>query len=311
MTQYNASVQDPAAPRSGLQVVRIVGAVAVAALAWTTSTSAIAQRIYPSADAAAQALHDAAARHDAAALRTVLGDHSKHFVANNETGWSEVDGFIAAWAKSHKLVPLGDDGAMLAVGDGVWTLPIPLVKRGAGWQFDTVAGAQIMRTRRIGRNELAAMQAALAYFDAQKEYAQRKQDGGGSLAYARKIVSTPGRHDGLYWADTTGRGESPLGPFYGGRKPGEGYYGYHFKILEAQGRDAPGGAYDYVFGGLMRSGFALIAWPVRYGDSGVASFMISHEGVLYEADLGPRTDATARAMLRFNPDATWSKVSAP
>ncbi|MDM0117943.1 DUF2950 domain-containing protein [Variovorax sp. J22R133] len=310
MTQASTSQEEKDATAQAL--VRLIAAVAVATLAWTASTPALAQAAYASADAAAQALHDAVSRHDAAALRTVLGANWKRFVPTDEVGRAEVDAFLASWKQSHKVEPDGEDSAVLAVGDKGWLLPVPIVKRSAGWQFDPVAGADFMRTRRIGGDELAAMQAVLAYFDAQKEYAQRDRDGDGVLAYARKIFSTPGRQDGLYWADTTGRGQSPLGALYGGQKAGEGYHGYHFKILEAQGPHAPGGAYDYVFGGLMRSGFALIAWPMRYGDTGVTSFMVSHDGVLYQANLGPRTDATARAMRRFDPDpAIWSKVDVP
>jgi len=188
-------------------------------------------------------------------------------------------------------------------------LPVPIVKGDAGRRFDPRAGADVMRTRRIGRNELSAMQAALAYFDAQKEYAQRDHTGDGVLEYAQKFVSSPGRHDGLYWPDTTGQGQSPLGPLYVSQKPGEGYHGYRFRILTAQGKAASGGAYDYIIGGRMRSGFALIAWPVRYGDTGIMSFMVSHEGVVYEKDLGSGTEAAARAIKRFDPDAGWRKAT--
>jgi len=154
------------------------------------------------------------------------------------------------------------------------------------------------------------MQAVLAYFDAQREYAQRDRDGDGVLSYARKFASTPGQHDGLYWPDDA-QGESPLGPLFGGVKPGAGYHGYHYKILTAQGKNAPGGAYDYIIGNHMRAGFALVAWPIYYGDSGVTSFMISHEGVLYQKDLGLRSATIARAMKTFDPDASWSKVNVP
>jgi hypothetical protein len=124
-------------------------------------------------------------------------------------------------------------------------------------------------------------------------------------------VSAPGKHDGLYWPDATGQDESPLGPLYAGQRAGEGYHGYHFKIIKAQGKDAPGGAYDYVIGNRMRGGFALVAWPIQYGETGVMSFIVSHDGKVYEKDLGPRSDAAARAMARFNPDSTWRKVDVP
>jgi hypothetical protein len=269
-----------------------------------------AQRAYPSAEAASQAFHEALSRNDAAALRTVLGANWKSFVPEVAVSRADVDTFLAAWDKQHKVIVQGDK-AELAVGEGNWTLPVPLARTASGWHFDPRAGADVMRTRRIGRNELNAMQAVYAYFDAQKEYAMRDRDGDGVLSYAMKIFSTPGRHDGLYWDDKTGTGQSPLGPQFGGHTAGQGYHGYYFRILQGQGKNAPGGAYDYVIGGRMRSGFALVAWPMQYGQTGVTSFMISHDGVLYEKDLGPDSDAMARAMSRFDPDASWRKVGSP
>ena len=128
------------------------------------------------------------------------------------------------------------------------------------------------------------------------------------LEYAQKFMSAPDKHDGLYWPDATGQDESPLGPLYAGQRSGEGYHGYRYKILTAQGKAAPGGAYDYVIGSLMRSGFALVAWPVHYGETGVMSFIVSHDGAVYEKDLGPGSEAAASAMTRFDPDASWRKV---
>ena len=269
-----------------------------------------AQQPYPSAEAAAQAFHDAVSRDDALALRKVLGADWKRFVPSDEIGREDLQAFLAAWDKAHKLVPNGQDRALLSVGDSDWTLPIPLVMKGGRWRFDPQAGADEMRTRRIGRNELATMQAVLAYYDAQKEYAQRDRDGDGVLSYARKFASSPGQRDGLYWPDDA-QGESPLGPRFAEVKPGQGYHGYHYKILTEQGRDAPGGAYHYIIGNRMRAGFALIAWPIRYGDTGVTSFMISHDGVLYQKDLGPNSAMIARDMTTFNPDSTWTQVKAP
>ncbi len=170
-----------------------------------------------------------------------------------------------------------------------------------------------MKTRRIGRNELAVMQAALAYFDAQKDYASVDRIGDGVLQYAQKFWSSPGKHDGLYWPVNADEEESPLGPLFAesDKKPGEGYQGYHFKILTAQGKDAPDGAYSYLIKDRMVSGFALIAWPMKYGDSGVMSFMVNHDGQLYEKDLGKQSDAIANKTTAFNPDASWRKVSPP
>jgi hypothetical protein len=287
---------------------KTLAAAIVMALAAGTS---FAQKAFPTPDAAAQAFVDALSRSDVEALRTVLGPDWRRFVPAGTVDQEDVYEFLGAWAKQHKVVLEQPDKALLAAGTGDWTLPVPIVKSAAGWRFDPKAGVDAMRSRRIGRNELNAMQAALAYFDAQKEYAQKDRDGNGVLEYAQKFVSAPGKHDGLYWPDATGQDESPLGPLYAGQRAGEGYHGYHFKIIKAQGKDAPGGAYDYVIGNRMRGGFALVAWPIQYGETGVMSFMVSHDGTLYEKDLGPGTDASVRALTRFNPDPTWRKVVVP
>ena len=287
---------------------KTLAAAIVMALAAGTS---FAQKAFPTPDAAAQAFVDALSRSDIEGLRTVLGPDWRRFVPEGTVDQEDVYEFLGAWAKQHKVVLEQPDKAVLAAGTGDWTLPVPIVKSAAGWRFDPKAGVDAMRSRRIGRNELNAMQAALAYFDAQKEYAQKDRDGNGVLEYAQKFVSAPGKHDGLYWPDATGQDESPLGPLYAGQRAGEGYHGYHFKIIKAQGKDAPGGAYDYVIGNRMRGGFALVAWPIQYGETGVMSFMVSHDGTLYEKDLGPGTDASVRALTRFNPDPTWRKVVVP
>ena len=289
--------------------LKTLGAAVALALS-LASGSSIAQRAYPTPDAASQAFVDAIASSDFDALRTVLGPDWRRFIPEGTLDRDDIYDFLGAWAKQHKTVPDKPDTALLAAGDGDWTLPIPIVKGAAGWRFDTHAGADMMRTRIIGRNELAAMQAVLAYFDAQKEYARVDRDGNGVLEYAQKFASSPGKHDGLYWPDAPGQDRSPLGPRYGGGNAGEGYHGYAFRILKGQGKDAPGGAYSYVYGGAMRSGFALIAWPKRYGETGVMSFMVNHDGVVYEKDLGPATDAAARAMNVFNPGPGWRKAPA-
>jgi hypothetical protein len=286
-------------------------AFAVGAMLALAPAAVVAQKAFPTAEAAAEAFVDALARSDADALRTVLGADWKRYIPTVDVDQDDVYAFLAAWAKSHKLVPEGNDKAVLAVGEQGWTLPIPIAETPAGWRFDLRAGADEIRTRRIGRNELAVMQAALAYFDAQKEYALKARTGDGLLQYAQRFMSTPGKRDGLYWPDKSGQDESPLGPLYGGQKPGEGYHGYRFRILKAQGKDAPGGGYDYLIKGRMVSGFALVAWPMRYGDAGVMSFIVSHDGVVYQKDLGPGTDGIARGMTRFNPDSTWQKVAVP
>ncbi|HEY6354610.1 MAG TPA: DUF2950 domain-containing protein [Burkholderiaceae bacterium] len=273
-----------------------------------------AQQHYLTPEAAAEALVKAMRANDTQAMQAVLGQDWKRFVPTDDLSRDDVDAFLAAWDQSHKIQTEGDSTALAVVGpDPAFTLLIPMVKNKAGlWTFDVVAGADRLRTARIGRNELAAMQAVLAYYDAQREYAAEDRSGKGVRAYARKLVSSPGKKDGLYWPAKLDEPESPLGPLIAQQQPkGPGYWGYHYKILTAQGADAPGGAYDYIIGGRLRAGFALVAWPVHYGDTGVMTFMVSHAGTVVEKDLGPSTDAVARAMTRFNPDATWNKAPVP
>jgi hypothetical protein len=221
--------------------------------------------------------------------------------------------FLAAWAKSHAIKPDGDAKALVAVGNDGWTLPIPIVRTAQGWRFDTRAGADEMRIRRIGRNELAVEQVMLAIFDAQKEYARVDRDGDGLLQYAAKFDSSPGKRDGLYWPTKATEPQSPLGPLLAaGRVAGgsreAGYFGYRYKLLGSQGKNAPGGAYDYVARGRNIGGFAAVAWPVKYGDTGVMTFIVSHDGVVYEKDLGPDTAARASSITRFDPDSSWRRV---
>ena len=287
----------------------LVGLLLVGALA---SPLARAQQAFGSPEAAADAFTEALRKADRPALAKVLGANYKQFVDTDGVERADIETYLAAWDKQHKVDAEGDR-AMVAVGDGGWTLPIPIVKRKAGWQFDPAAGADEMRTRRIGRNELATIQAILAYYDAQREYSAVDHNGDGIYEYAQKFVSTKGKQDGLYWEAAPDADESPLGPLLAKQKPnsGTGLYGYHYKILTKQGKDAPGGAYDYVIGKRMRSGFAAIAWPARYGDTGVMSFMVSHDGIVYEKDLGPDTKSIAEATSTFNPDPSWKKVPLP
>jgi hypothetical protein len=279
-----------------------------AGLAFSGTSLAAESATFPSADAAATALVTAVETNDDAGLAKILGSDWRVYIPIGEIDPDDVDAFLAAYKENHKIV---EDGGKthLAVGKAGWTMPIPLVHKGSGWTFDVVAGREEMRVRQIGRNELEAQQAVLAYYDAQRDYATKDRDGDSIHEYARKFISTPGKHDGLYWESKDGKDESPLGPlFVEGAAPkgkGEGYHGYHFRILTSQGPSAPGGAYDYIVGGRMRSGFAAIAWPVTYGETGVMSFMISHDGIVFEKDLGKTTATAAEAMKTFNPDDSW------
>jgi hypothetical protein len=286
-----------------------LAAALLIALAALVPGRAAAQKTFPSPEAAAETLVAAVEKQDAQSLRAVLGENWKRFIPMDDVDREDVDAFLAAWATSHKMVTGADGAVHLVVGADEWTLPIPIVKSGNAWRFDAKAGAEEIRTRRIGQNELSAMQAALAYCDAQKEYALGDRNGDGVLEYAQRFVSTPGKRDGLYWEATPGEEESPLGPLFGDDKPGTDYHGYYFKILKAQGRHADGGAYDYTIKGRMSSGFALVAWPVKYGDTGVMTFVVNHKGQIYEKSLGTNTGVAARALKVFDPDSSWRKVA--
>lgn len=222
----------------------------------------------------------------------------------------------AAAAQDLHLESQGQDRATIVLGRQAWPMPIPLVRGEKGWRFDTDAGLEEIVDRRIGRNELAAIELARAYADAQAVYASEDRDGDDVLEYAQKLASTPGQHDGLYWQPEEGGEPSPLAAFaaraseyLGYRREGEPYRGYRFRILTQQGPNPPGGAYDYVINGNMIAGFALVAWPADYGNSGVMTFALNHRGRLYEKDLGPETAEIAEAMTRYDPDASWAEVA--
>ena len=270
----------------------------------------LAQQAYPKPEDAAQALVDALGtqRADAAKLATLLGKDWRNFIPLEGVDRADVEAFLAGYRSKHSIRSDATDRASLVVGDKDWSFPIPLAKAKDGWRFDVRAGEEEIRERRIGRNELATVESARAYHDAQTEYAQSDRDDDGVLEYAQKVFSSDGLHDGLYWADDDSGEISPLGPLFGGAADAEDWHGYHYRILTAQGPSAPGGAYNYMLGKNMSRGFALVAWPSKYGDTGVMSFMISHEGEVFEKDLGPESDQLARAMTTFDPDSSWVEV---
>jgi hypothetical protein len=295
------------AQRRGLAVVLALALVMPAALASE-------QQRFASPEEAAEAFGSAVMTSDSDAMRAILGPDLRRYIPQPDR---EITlRFLEAWAKSHRVVSAGEDKALLEVGADGWTLPIPIVKAGAGWRFDVKAGAEEMRVRRIGRNELAARQVVLAIFDAQREYAAQDADGDGLLEYAPKLASAPGKKDGLYWPTGPGEEPSPLGELIAearakGSVRGGGYHGYRYRILTAQGPHAPGGAFDYRVKGHMIGGFAVVAWPVTYGETGVMTFMVNHDGVVYEKDLGPQTAGGVRAMQRFDPDKSWKAEGDP
>jgi len=292
--------------RATLRIFAIAAATALLGAPGLAS----AQQAYPTPEAAADAF--TAALGATASMSEVLGSDFKTFVPTEDIDEVHIQAYREAWEKKHSVVPDPDEtesGRMLvSVGEGGWTLPLPLVKSDAGWSFDLVAGAEEMRTRRVGRNEIASIRASLAYYDAQREYALRDIDGDGFLEYAQKVISTPGKLDGLYWARLDDEDESPLGPYFGEDGPGSSYHGYLYRILKAQGPSAKGGAHAYVVDGHMRGGFALIAWPVTYDDTGVMTFIVNHRGAVYQTDLGPETTSLVAEIVAFDPGEGWTGV---
>jgi hypothetical protein len=276
-----------------------------------TLPAAYASKVFPSAGAAMEAFGDAIATSDEDALKAMLGADFRELIP--PIGSDDRYRFLEAWSRSHAIE--GDNGkvARIAAGGDGWTLPIPLVKAEAGWQFDTAAGVEEMRVRRIGRNELAAQQTLLAIYDAQREYASQPRSGDGQLTYAKRLTSTPGQHDGLYWSTKAGEAPSLLGPALAAAGPPnarpDGYHGYHYKLLTKQGTHARGGALDYVVKGQLLGGFAIVAWPARYWDTGVMSFIVNHDGQVYERDLGPDSAKKAAAMTTYDPGPGWQEVS--
>ena len=272
------------------------------------------QQGFDTPEAASTALVAAIASNDTKRIHQVLGPGSGKLIRSGDpvADRQARERFVAAYEKQSRIERDGDTKATLLIGEKEWPFPFAMAKRDGQWRFDARSGAEEILNRRIGRNELSAIQVCLAYGDAQREYALTAGSGGGLHEYAMKLVSTPGTKDGLYWPTKEGEPQSPLGPIASkARQEGyasQPYHGYHYRILTAQGSDAPGGAYDYVVKGKMIGGFGLVAYPARWGASGVMTFVVNHDGVVYQKNLGKGTEAIASTMNSFNPDATWSKV---
>ena len=294
------------------------GIGAIVALALLTSASQ-AQQAYPSPEEAAASLAAALKTGTRSAILKVLGKDGEDIAASgDDVADAEMrQRFLSAYEARHSIKTEGNKKATLIVGADDFPFPVPLVNNRSGWEFDTAAGRIEILYRRIGRNELDAIQTCLAFVDAQNEYAE-KDRGEGVGVYAQHIVSSPGKKDGLFWRDD--RDPSPLGVLAAkasaeGYKAGEQgeqpepYHGYYFRIMRGQGTDAPGGAFNYVVKGKMIGGFALIAYPADYGNSGVMTFLVNHAGIVYQKDLGKRTESLANRIILFDPDQTWKKVS--
>lgn len=290
-----------------------------AALSLTVAAARATQPTYPSAQAAGDAFATAVAKtDDGQAVLEILGpEHRDALVAGDPAAWRQAMARLReATGQAMTVTPRGEDRAILVLGREAWPMPVPVVKDEQGWHFDTAAGIEEINDRRIGRNELSAIAVAEAYPEAQVEYASRDRDGDDVLEYAPRLVSSPGKQDGLYWPDETGSDPSPFGPLIAEaanyaeyRRAGEPYRGYYFRILTAQGPNPPGGAYDYVINGNMIGGYALVAWPADYGNSGVMTFVVNQRGIVYEKDLGAETARIAGSMQQYDPDATWSPAA--
>lgn len=276
------------------------------------------QLAYASPEEAVQALIAAAKTADSKGMIAILGADAKPLIGSGDgvSDKARRARFVASYDEASKLERSGDTKAVLTTGKDAWPFPIPLVKDSAGWRFDTKAGKDEILNRRIGSNELSTIQSMLAYVDAQRDYYRLNPQQDKLQGYAQKLVSSKGKRDGLYYPTKAGEPLSPLGPLfdaakaegYGGAdKKSTAYHGYHYRILKGQGKDAAGGAYDYMAKGKMIGGFALIAWPASYRNSGVMTFIVNHDGVVYEKDLGPDTASAAGKITRFNPDSGWKK----
>jgi hypothetical protein len=298
-----------------------VSVLMAATLLPTTSAQTVAHasaKKFPTAQEAANALIDAAEKYDETALTEILGPDSFDIIHTGEPARDrEVAKEFAAKAREKtnvQLQPKNPHRAILQIGDDDWPFAVPIVKVGPSWSFDTKAGRQELLYRRIGGNELDAIQICRGYVEAQHEYALQKRGTTGMNQYAQRIISTPGTKDGLAWKNDDGTWGGPIGEKvaeaitkgYSNRT--EPYHGYYFKILKGQGPDAPLGELDFVVKGAMIGGFALIAFPAQYRITGVQTFMVSHDGVVYQKDLGPKTTELASAIDRFNPDKTWTPV---
>jgi len=268
---------------------------------------ASAQTHFKSPEVAVESLVDSIAINDEAQMRAILGGGYRQLLPLDDLSHDDMMGFLEAWAKGHRVVMQGDKLAQLELSNG-WVLPIPLVHDAAGWRFDAQAAQKELVTRRIGRNELAVIDALHKYVEAQKKYAAQDYDGDGVLEYSQKIVSTPGTQDALLWMNENGELVGLVDPLMDATGLKGGYYGYRFKVLKSQGDAAKGGALNYLNNGQMTDGFALIAWPVSYGNSGVMTFIVNQDGQIYEQSLGKNTAAHAKAVTRFNPDASWVPV---
>jgi hypothetical protein len=290
-------------------------------LALPLAASAAEQKTFATPDEAVDALVAALKADDDAALLAIFGDKHRTLIDSSDRAAASANRAkaVAAMQTYRLLEEQGKDRRVLLIGDQAWPLPIPLVRVGERWRFASEEGVDELVNRRIGANERSAIKVLRAYLDAQKDYAARDRNGDGVLQYAQRLGSTPGKHDGLYWPADASKGEeaSPFGPlvaesaaYLKGHQAGDAYRGYHFRVLTRQGKSASGGAYSYVINGRMIAGFAMVAYPAQYGESGVMTFIVSHNGKVFEKDLGKNSAAIGAKLTAFDPGAGWKEVAA-
>jgi hypothetical protein len=275
------------------------------------------QKTFSSPEEAVKSLVAAVRANDIKEMLAILGPGSRELISSGDDVADRAgrEKFLKAYDQMNTLQQESADKMVLSIGADNWPLPIPIVKKGTTWVFDIREGKQEILNRRIGRNELHIMDVLHAYVDAQHEYATKDCRGDGKVEFAQRLISTEGKRDGLYWEAKEGEEESPLGPLVA-RAAKEGYanadlspfHGYYFNILKGQGKHVDGGAYNYVVKGKMILGFALVAYPAEYGNSGVMTFILNQEGIIYQKDLGKDTKRRAEAMKIFDPDKSWTKV---
>lgn len=298
-----------------LSAIIIIGALWIPALSAQDS----GPKIFPSPEDAMKSLVGAAEARDPKAVLGVLGPEGKDILSSGDevADKADLERFISNCKEKMDFVKDKDRVSVIIGNDNI-PFAIPIVKKGDGWVFDSKAGKEEIMNRRVGRNELDTIETCQEYVEAQREYAVTDRELDGIVQYAQKIFSDPGKRNGLYWDAAEGEIPSPMGPFVAeaseeGYRRKEGgqptpYRGYYFRILKAQGKNAPGGAYSYVIHGHMVAGFALVAWPASYGNSGVMTFVVNQNGIVYEKNLGPKTAQLAKAMTLYNPDRTWRKA---
>jgi hypothetical protein len=320
----NAKNTDRFSPWHTIFIV-ITATMMVCAILIHSNAAEIKQKSYASPEDAVKALVEAVKANNNQELLAIFGPEGKDLISSGDevADKNARERFLSDYEQKNKLEKETPDKVVLDIGSEDWPFPIPIVKKGETWVFDTKAGKEQMLDRRIGRNELNTIEVMHAYVDAQREYVSKDRDGNGDIEFAQKIISTEGKHDGLYWEAKEGEEESPLGPLFA-EAAGEGYtlkkeqtgqpipyHGYFFKVLKGQGKDAPGGRYDYVVNGKMILGYALLAYPAVYGSSGIMTFVINQDDVVYQKNLGRNTAKIVESIIRYNPNKTWTKVEEP